>query len=1320
MTDSSDPNYFRGQQVPESVRAKLIQAQLAQQLAAQQERPYTSQSVVALKALSGLMGSIQERQAIEGEQQAQAAHRQLLAQLLTQSASPGAVGAAAPTFGAGAASSAGTSPGLGIPTSAAASRAGNPAGYDPKATEALIRARAPAYGIDPDTAVAIARSEGLNSYHGDGGSSFGPFQLHYGGVAKGGNAVGGLGDSFTKQTGLDARDPSTVPQQIDFSLSQAAKGGWEPWHGRKTPGVNIGVWDGIGQAPKTAAGQLAAVPGSDAVPKAGAGNTDPGLVAAAPAATATLAGGQGTDALGTPSPFGAPPSPMVSPTGADPKALAAALRASVPSATSPGSDTVQPPVVPDPQGSLTAPSPFGAGPSPMAAPSPSSNTQALAAALREQAAQRAPTPPVAATAPQDPTGGLSPNGLQMAALGAGNPSTLAGMAQAAPPISAAPLSTDGAVGFDNLNTTKNPDGTPAVTQSSLGAPGFTGVPDDGSAAAAINGSLPGPQAYVGGPMGLGTGPTDPSAPSPSMLAQALRQSAGTPTPAPMSPPAQAPMVTPPPATPPAQVATLPSADDPLGGLMGSPDGAKPSTSDITTAAMAKAGYDTSALTGAMPPQGSVGGLGPAASARAAAAAPMMADPNVPAPDLSGLGAPTTPPPPGAAMPIMARASSNPPAVLAQALRASSPAGPSMRPAGDTTDTTLPDTGPMPPPGAQTIANAAAPAPGAANAGPAPMPPGLLAQALRSSQPQPLGLAGDGGADPSSARSFLTSQAPGQGGGASPSLLAQVLRGNSPTTASATAPAPSSSPANPGPLDGLGRLFNFGGSSSGGNPLAGLPVIGDLFGGGQGQQAQPQASYGSGQGQQGVPFTPGGQGAQPGQPGTPAGNGQATGGLSQQQMAALVLNDPRSTPDQLKMAMSILRPDPVKVVQGETLVGRRPDGTYGSLYAAPNKPDWQDLGNGMMVDKNDPNGRAMPIPGGRAPVKLAPGDQLVGPNGPLAAVPVTPDYRPVPGTGTALNSRDGSSIALPGGAGSSVHSIKVNGIDVPVMVTPNPNGGPPQVQMLTPGAAAGPGGTGQPAGAGAPISFNGTPQGAAPQGGPLDAIASLVKQAGQMKADESAQVKEADTQVAEQAKIAQAGRDARVKLAQLDQLEQLSGKFGNNFGTKINAKLNEWGLPTQSGTDQDAFRGLVGALAVGERPAGSGSLRVAEMDAFKSNLGDSSMNQAGRIAAINRYRTVLQRDAQIGDLAADTTLSPGERATRIQTLSQQPYTSVGGTDGSGTVVPQGGAPTASAAPPQATPTPSDALAQAQAAIARGAPRAAVIQRLQAAGINPAGL
>lgn len=97
--------------------------------------------------------------------------------------------------------------------------------------ENYIRAAAAKRGINPEVAIAVAKSEGLNKYVGDRGSSFGPYQLHYGGVASGGMAVGGLGDEFTKATGLNARDPSTVQKQIDFALDHAAKNGWGPWHG---------------------------------------------------------------------------------------------------------------------------------------------------------------------------------------------------------------------------------------------------------------------------------------------------------------------------------------------------------------------------------------------------------------------------------------------------------------------------------------------------------------------------------------------------------------------------------------------------------------------------------------------------------------------------------------------------------------------------------------------------------------------------------------------------------------------------------------------------------------------------------------------------------------------------------------------------------------------------------------------------------------------------------------------------------------------------------------------------------------------------------
>lgn len=105
--------------------------------------------------------------------------------------------------------------------------------YDPRIVEDYIARAAMARGMDPEIALRVARSEGLRGYVGDEGSSFGPFQLHYGNVAGGGNRVSGLGDVFTQQTGLDARDPSTWRHQVDFSLDQAAKGGWSPWHGWK-------------------------------------------------------------------------------------------------------------------------------------------------------------------------------------------------------------------------------------------------------------------------------------------------------------------------------------------------------------------------------------------------------------------------------------------------------------------------------------------------------------------------------------------------------------------------------------------------------------------------------------------------------------------------------------------------------------------------------------------------------------------------------------------------------------------------------------------------------------------------------------------------------------------------------------------------------------------------------------------------------------------------------------------------------------------------------------------------------------------------------
>jgi hypothetical protein len=71
-------------------------------------------------------------------------------------------------------------------------------------------------GSDANSLLKIYGTEGAGGYVGDHGSSFGPFQLHYGGMAGGGNRFGGMGDIFTRETGLDARDPKTVPAQIEW------------------------------------------------------------------------------------------------------------------------------------------------------------------------------------------------------------------------------------------------------------------------------------------------------------------------------------------------------------------------------------------------------------------------------------------------------------------------------------------------------------------------------------------------------------------------------------------------------------------------------------------------------------------------------------------------------------------------------------------------------------------------------------------------------------------------------------------------------------------------------------------------------------------------------------------------------------------------------------------------------------------------------------------------------------------------------------------------------------------------------------------------
>ena len=120
---------------------------------------------------------------------------------------------------------------------------------DREAMTAYIMEAAKKRGIDPEVAVAVARSEGLNADPSDGWQSnvvkngqrersYGPFQLYM---------DGGLGNEFMSSTGFDPRDPKTWMHQVDFALDHASKNGWGAWYGARDTG--IGNMAGIGNNP---------------------------------------------------------------------------------------------------------------------------------------------------------------------------------------------------------------------------------------------------------------------------------------------------------------------------------------------------------------------------------------------------------------------------------------------------------------------------------------------------------------------------------------------------------------------------------------------------------------------------------------------------------------------------------------------------------------------------------------------------------------------------------------------------------------------------------------------------------------------------------------------------------------------------------------------------------------------------------------------------------------------------------------------------------------------------------------------------------------
>lgn len=162
--------------------------------------------------------------------------------------------------GGGSSPSAGSSP---IPMTGAKAEVSGPNPYSGAPIDtstdvaSYIKDAAVARGIDPQTALRVAKSEGgfgnpvQQSYSirkdGSRETSYGPFQLLIG---------GGLGDQALK-AGIDPRDPNQWQKGVDFALDQVRKGGWGPWYGAQKQGIT-GMM-GVGDMPVQQPAQVASL-----------------------------------------------------------------------------------------------------------------------------------------------------------------------------------------------------------------------------------------------------------------------------------------------------------------------------------------------------------------------------------------------------------------------------------------------------------------------------------------------------------------------------------------------------------------------------------------------------------------------------------------------------------------------------------------------------------------------------------------------------------------------------------------------------------------------------------------------------------------------------------------------------------------------------------------------------------------------------------------------------------------------------------------------------------------------------------------------------
>jgi hypothetical protein len=138
----------------------------------------------------------------------------------------------------------------------------DPANPQPGEIQQYIAQAATDRGIDPGVALSVAYNEGGRdpsqpdqpaftnpAVRGtfNTGSSWWPFQLHYGGDGYSQyGTTAGLGNDFTAATGYQPGDPAAWRASVDFALDTALKRGWYPtFYGSAPAGLKNDPWRGI-------------------------------------------------------------------------------------------------------------------------------------------------------------------------------------------------------------------------------------------------------------------------------------------------------------------------------------------------------------------------------------------------------------------------------------------------------------------------------------------------------------------------------------------------------------------------------------------------------------------------------------------------------------------------------------------------------------------------------------------------------------------------------------------------------------------------------------------------------------------------------------------------------------------------------------------------------------------------------------------------------------------------------------------------------------------------------------------------------------------